>query len=103
MSGFKLPDKATFWMVLANNGTGGKTWSTPITVAARIANTNTVTTTPEGKNHQATKAFYTETAIPIGAYVAQGTSVSATPISGAQQVVNATSNSSMTTMNKALV
>lgn len=104
MSGFRLSQEITFWLPLANNGTGGKTWVAPVKVDARIAPNNDVVFTAEGKEITANKAVYTRTELPFGAYVVEGDSIgNASPVSAAQQVIKATSNPTMTDMFRALL
>lgn len=103
MSRFKLPQKITYWMPTANNGTGGKTWAAGITIAARIAPVDETVFTPEGKEQKATKAIYSRTDIPVGAYVIEGTHAGTTPATGAQLVIKSASNTTMTDMNRVLL
>lgn len=104
MSNFRLTQEVTFWIPATNNGMGGKTWSAPVKVNARIAPTSDVVFTSEGKEITANKAVYTRTDLPEGAYVIEGDSIgNAAPVDGAQQVIKATSNSTMTDMFRALL
>ena len=104
MSGFKLPQTVTFWTVLTNNGTCGKTYSPGVAVPARVANTNETIFTPEGKQVFANKAIYTRTAVPTGAQIIEGSFAGdASPVAGSQLVLSAASNITMSDMNKAMV
>ena len=103
MSKFRLPQEVTFWIPITNDGMGGKTWTAPVKVAAKIAPTSEVVFSEEGKEIIANKAVYTRTSIPEGAYVVQGDSIgNAEPVAAAKQVIKASSNPTMTDMFKAL-
>ena len=104
MSSFVLSQEVTFWIPLANNGTGGKTWASPVKVEARIAPTNQIVFTAEGKELMANEAIYTRTDLPLGAYAIEGDSTAnSVPVALAKQVINATSNPTMTDMFRALL
>jgi hypothetical protein len=102
-SRMKLPHKMTYWLPTANNGTGGKTWASPVTVDARVADVDKIVNTPEGKQHHATKVFYSKTTLPLGAYVVQGETTASTPSSEAKEVRMSNLNSSMTDLKLATV
>lgn len=104
MSKFRLPQEVTFWLPLTNNGTGGKTWAAGVKTDARIAPNSDIVFTAEGKEIRANKAVYTRIDLPEGAYVIEGdNALVAAPVSGAQQVIKASSNSTMTDMFRALL
>lgn len=104
MSSFDLDQEVTFWLPATNNGTGGKTWVAGVKVDARIASTSDIVFTAEGKEIRANKAVYTRTDLPEGAYVIEGdNALVAAPVDGAQQVIKAASNSTMTDMFRALL
>lgn len=104
MSLFNLSQEVTFWIPASNDGMGGKTWTSPVKVEARIAPSNDVVFTAEGKELTANKAVYTRTDLPFGAYVIEGDSTgNANPVSAAQQVIRSTSNTTMTDMFRALL
>ena len=104
MSNFDLSQEVTYWLSTANNGTGGKTWAAPVKVGARIAPSNDVVFTQEGKELIANKAVYTSVSLPLGAYVVEGDSIgNATPVSAAEHVIKSTSNPTMTDMFRALL
>lgn len=104
LSGFRTPQEVTFWLPLTNNGTGGKTWTAGVKIAARIAPASDVVFAAEGKEIRANKAVYTRTNLPEGAYVIEGdNALVAAPVNGSQQVIKATSNPTMTDMYRALL
>jgi len=104
MSSFDLDQEVTFWIPLANNGTGGKTWVAGVKADARIAPTSDIVFTAEGKEIRANKAVYTRVDLPEGAYVIEGdNALVAEPVDGAQQVIKGSSNSTMTDMFRALL
>lgn len=104
MSKFRLTQEVTFWLPLTNNGTGGKTWEAGVKTSARIAPTSDIVFTAEGKEIRANKAVYTRVDLPEGAYVIEGdNALVAAPVDGAQQVIKAASNSTMTDMFRALL
>lgn len=92
MSSFDTPQDVTFWSPLSNNGTGGKTWSTPTTIKAMIAEASEVIFSEEGKEIVASKSVYTRTEMQKGYYVAVGKVTDLTPTSSAQQVIKASIN-----------
>ena len=71
---------------------------------ARIAPINQTVFTAEAYVLTANKAVYNRTDLPVGAYAVEGDSIgNATPVSAAQLVIDATSNSTMTDMFRALL
>lgn len=104
MSKFRLPQEVTFWIPITNDGMGGKTWELGVKTAARIAPTSDIVFTEEGKEITANKAVYTRVDVPELAYVIEGDFAgSSEPVDGAQQVIKASSNSTMTDMFRALL
>lgn len=104
MSSFDLEQEVTFWLPLTNNGTGGKTWQAGVKTDARIADTSDIVFTAEGKEIRANKAVYTRVDLPEGAYVIEGdNALVVAPVEGAQQVIKATNNPTMTDMFRALL
>lgn len=105
MSSFNLSQEVTFWIPLTNNGTGGKTWESGVKTDARIAPTSDIVFTAEGKEIRANKAVYTRVDLPEGAYVIEGDfkGTSSPEEPGAQQVIKASSNSTMSDMFRALL
>lgn len=104
MSSFKTPQEVTFWLPLTNNGTGGKTWVAGVKIPARIAETSEIVFTEEGKEITANKVVYSRTNLPEGAYVIEGDfALAVAPVDGAQQVIKASSNPTMSDMFKALL
>ena len=103
-SRLKLPQFITYWTPTGNNGTGGKTWAAGVKIKARIADTNEEVFTADGKIQHARKAVYSKTDIPLGSYIVEGAhSGTTTPTSDAQLVIKASSNSTMTDMNRVLL
>lgn len=104
MSNFNLSQEVTFWIPITNNGTGGKTWESGVKTDARIAPTSDIVFTAEGKEITANKAVYTRVDLPEGAYVIEGDfALTTEPVDGAQQVIKASSNSTMSDMFRALL
>ncbi len=105
MSNFALSQEVTFWIPKDNNGTGGKTWELGVKTDARIAPNSDIVFTAEGKEITANKAVYTRVDLPEGAYVIEGDFAgSSTPEEpGSQQVIKASSNSTMSDMFRALL
>jgi len=101
---FKLVQAVTYWTPTANNGTGGKTWSSGVKVDARIAETDKVLFTPEGKQYRANKFIYVTTSIVRGSRVIEGDFAGqAAPEATAELVIDVSSNSSFTNMIKLTV
>lgn len=101
---FPLPQTATYWEPLGNNGTGGITWGAGVKLDARIADIDTIVYTAEGKSRHATKAFYTTVTIPNGSKVIEGDfGGDAAPDSAAQLIIKSSRNTSSTNMNRAVV
>lgn len=101
MTATNLPDTITYWLPTANNGTGGKTWSSGAAIPARVAHTAGTVTTREGKTVSYTDVAYAETEVPTGAYVAfSDESGASEPIDGARQVIDSTSNPTMATLSR---
>lgn len=98
---FRLPDKITFWNEIANDGFGNLTYSTPVTVPARIAFKTSKTTDSNGDDFVSQSVAYTESVdVRIGSQVLFGVSVSADPDSGANDVRLISSTPSGTDLRK---
>jgi len=99
MSRFRLPQTATYWTPLTNDGFGGKTWGNPVKIKARIANRNEVMFDNEGKQITINKAVYSKANIPIGSYVVEGDSTfNNSPVDNAFMIIKNVSNQSMSDM-----
>ena len=98
-----LPTKITYWLPTGNNGTGGKTWATPVTINGRIAEVAEEFFEDEGKKVWANKAVYALTRIPTGGYIIEGIYSDASPVAGAQKVCKVSSNPTFTNYNRMLL
>ena len=98
-----LVQKVTYWLPTGNNGTGGKTWSAPVTINGRISEVAEEFFEDEGKKVWANKAVYAKTRVPTGGYIIEGTYTSASPVSGAQTVMRVSSNPTFTDYNRMLL
>lgn len=83
---FDLPEKITIWRATANDGFGGKTWSTPVTYAARIAFKQEKFTDVNGDISVSKAVVYTEGDMQLDDKVFFGESVSASPVAAANDV-----------------
>lgn len=92
MSSFDTNTDVTFWNPTGNNGTGGKTWSTPVNTKAMIAEANETVFNEEGKEITASKSVYTRVKLERGAYVVEGIVTDLTPTTTAQHVIKASVN-----------
>lgn len=100
---FPLDQEITYWLPVSNNGSGGITYAVGVLADAKIADVNEIIFTKEGKQQHATRAVYTRVPLPIGAkFIEADHEAVAVPVSGSQLVIKASSNSSMTDMNRAL-
>lgn len=98
---FSLPEVVTIWNEIANDGFGNITYSTPVTVDARIAFKTTKTTDSNGDDFISQSVAYVESDVAqIGSQVLFGTSVSADPDSGANDVRLISSTPSGTNLRK---
>jgi len=100
---FELDQQITFWLPVSNNGSGGITYAAGVLTDAKIADVNDIVFTKEGKKQHATRAVYTRVPLPIGAkFIEADHENIAVPVTGSQLVIKASSNSSLTDMNRAL-
>jgi hypothetical protein len=83
---FALPEKITIWRVTANDGFGGKTWSTPVTLDARIAFKQEKFTDVNGDTAISTAVVYTDGDMQLDDKVFFGESASASPVVAANDV-----------------
>lgn len=84
---FDLPDKITIWNIVSDDGFGVITWSSPVTVAARIAKVQQKFTDQNGDQVMSTAVCYSEGAtLAIDSRVFFGTSLEAAPVDAANDV-----------------
>lgn len=100
---FSLPQKITYWLAGARNGSGGITFAVGVVDDARIADTDVTFFTPEGKQKFANKAVYSRTSLPVGTYVIEGEHKGLAKLAAAQMVIKSSGNVSITDMNKMLL
>ena len=83
---FPLPEKITVWRETANDGFGGKTWSAPTVLDARIAFKQEKFTDINGDQLISTAVVYTDGDMQIDDRVFFGTSASSSPVPAANDV-----------------
>ena len=103
MSNFNLPDTITFWIPASNDGMGGKTWTAPVAIPARIALVTEEVFNPAGKSIITTHAIYTRTLLAPETYIALSEETALSPTSDAKKVVKATYTGSMSDMARMLI
>lgn len=102
---FELDQQITYWEVISNNGTGGKTYANGILTDAKIADIDEIVFTKQGKQFHATKAVYTNVVVPVGSKLIEGDSTAAlaVPVAGSQLVIKRSGNPSLTDMNRVVL
>lgn len=101
---FSLPQKITYWLKTGNNGTGGSSYAAGVVTDARIADTDDLIFTSEGKQVMARKAVYTRVRVPAGSQIIEAEHEGAAiPVDGSQLVIKASSNASMSDMSRMLL
>ena len=83
---FSLPEKITIWRETANDGFGGKTWSAPVVLDARIAYKQEKFTDTNGDTAVSTAVVYTDGDMLLNDKVFFGVSASASPVAAANDV-----------------
>lgn len=83
---FPLPEKITIWRETANDGFGGKTWSAPAVLDARIAFKQEKFTDANGDTAISTAVVYTDGDMLLNDKVFFGESASASPVAAANDV-----------------
>ena len=104
MSRFRLTDSVTVWTVSGKTRDGGRTWTAPVLIDAKIADHVEEIIDPEGKKVITKQAIYTRTNLAPGTYVAEGDeTANAEPVAAAERVLRSIKIDSMSDMNKAVV
>ena len=83
---FDLPEKITVWRVTGNDGFGGKTWSAPAVLNARIAFKQEKFTDSSGDTAISTSVVYTDGDMILNDQVFFGVSADLTPVAAANDV-----------------
>ena len=83
---FCLPEKVTVWRETANDGFGGKSWSAPVVLSARIAFKQEKFTDASGDTQISTAVVYTDGDMQIDDKVFFGVSAELSPVAAANDV-----------------
>ena len=99
---FPMPERITVWNITGNDGSGGMTWSTPVSYDARIAFKNEKFTDKNGDQLMSTAVCYSEGAtMLINSQVFFGDSTDASPPATANDVRALSATPSGTDLKKA--
>ena len=97
---FDLPEKITVWRVVGNDGFGGKTWSAPAVLDARIAFNQEKFTDSSGDTAISTAVVYTDGDMILNDQVFFGVSTDLTPVAAANDVRATATTPSATDLTK---
>ena len=100
---FNLSQKVTYWTVSGVNENSEKSYNSPVTVSARYAEKDGVTTDEKGDTVKTMWIIYTKQEIPKRSLVVLGSNSDLTPPKAARMMIDSKSNSSFTPMIKSVL
>lgn len=83
---FAFPHQITIWAATGTDGFGGKTFSSPVSVAGRFEERAERFRTDSGDEIVSKAVIYLEQPVNVGDYVALGEHVDANPIADSREV-----------------